>query len=130
MRVVGLDNQEYNWPPKGCRARPQCSELHARARNILHQLYPTMAILEEVTIPGSKLKIDLYVPTLQLAVEVQGQQHSEFTKHFHGNQWGFSRAKNNDKQKRSWCDTHGIKLIELQYDRTDDEWTTDITNSD
>jgi len=130
MRVMGLDDKEYNWPPaksRCCVARSP-SELHIRARNVLKQLYPTMALLEEVPLPGSQLKLDFYIPFLSLAIEVQGQQHTEFTEHFHKNKFAFVKAQTNDKTKQWWCEQHNIRLVELQYDRTDDEWTNSISD--
>ena len=130
MRVMGLDDKEYNWPPPEhrCCLVNKHSELHMRARAILKKLYPTMAILEEVPIPGSRLKLDFYVPSLELAIEVQGQQHTEFTPHFHKDKLAFAKARSNDRTKRYWCQDHNLRFIELHYDRTDAEWTQTISD--
>jgi hypothetical protein len=84
--------------------------------------YATMVILEEVPIPGSKLKLDFFVPQLNMAIEVQGQQHTEFNPHFYKDKMAFRRAQLNDQAKKAWCKQHGLNFVELNYDGTDADW--------
>ena len=76
MLVTGLDGRQRKWKPKS-KPRTNASDLHIRARLLLHQLYGNHNVLEEVSIkvkPKTNLYLDFYIPTLNLAVEVHGKQ--------------------------------------------------------
>jgi hypothetical protein len=60
------------------------------------------------------LELDIYVPSLNLGFEYQGQQH------FHPvDAWGGREAlkltKLRDQKKRDMCRTAGVKLVEIDY---------------
>jgi len=61
----------------------------------------------------TKMELDLLIPTLNLAFEVQGAQHFEYIQHFHGNQEGFQRRLMLDQEKKDLCYGKGIELIEI-----------------
>jgi hypothetical protein len=44
---------------------------------------------------------------------VQGQQHQEFNKHFHGDREGFVRSKARDNLKKEWIEKYDHHLIEI-----------------
>lgn len=130
MKITGLDNRQYSWPPSGHEVnfddiRPR-SELHIRCRNILRSLYPTQPILEEVPLPGSKLSFDFFLPWRKVAIECQGEQHYKYNQHFHRNRMEFARAKNRDKRKKDWCLENNIRLVELPFNENDEEWKEKI----
>lgn len=120
MVVEGLDGKMYKWPPIKSGRPSNASELHEKCRQLLQQCYPTRRILEEVTIPGSQLSLDFYLPHRRVAIEVQGQQHFKFVPHFHGNKLAFAEMKRRDMVKKEWCRKNGIELIELNYDKQKD----------
>lgn len=128
MIVLGLDDRQHNWPPppSRCCAATNQSDLHLRAKTIIKKKYQTMMLLEEVPIPGSQLKLDFFIPQLNTAIEVQGQQHTEFNNHFYKDKIAFRRAQLNDQTKKAWCKQHGLIFVELNYDGTDDEWYATI----
>lgn len=130
MKVVDFDGREHRWPPSGhevllddLRKR---SELHLRTRNILNALYPTQRVLEEVPLPGTRLTLDFYLPQRQLCIEVHGEQHYKFVSHFHGDRMGFARAKTNDSKKIAWCHLNNLRVVELPFNESDDEWREKI----
>ena len=51
MKVRGLDNREYSWPPKGHVVdfddRRKRSQFHLKCRDLLRTMYPTDIMLEE-----------------------------------------------------------------------------------
>jgi hypothetical protein len=71
-------------------------------------------ILEEFSIPETKLAIDFYLPHHGLAFEFQGQQHDSFNAHFHIDKDGFNKQRNRDERKKNWCKINSINLIEIR----------------
>lgn len=128
MKVLGLDGREYVWNLANYHNKPNInpSSNHLRCRELLSQLYPTDAILEEVGLPDCSLRLDFYLPRLSLAIECQGQQHYEYTSHFHKHRLGFADAKRRDNRKREWCELNRINLIELPYNEDIEEWKKKI----
>jgi Zn finger protein HypA/HybF involved in hydrogenase expression len=61
------------------------------------------------------LPFDFYLPDFNLIIEYQGDQHYKPIKIFGGND-AFIRIQQNDKIKKEYCITHGIKFIELNKD--------------
>lgn len=53
---------------------------------------------------------------LNLFVEVQGRQHTEFVKHFHTDKKAFLQQKERDNLKRLWVEENGYYLIRINYD--------------
>jgi hypothetical protein len=136
MKVVGLDQKEYSINiVKYNRQLDSCSSLHLRARKLLALSFPYENIYEEVVLPGIKTEInnrplllDFYIHFQRIAVEVQGQQHSEYTPFFHTNKLEFFRAKRLDGLKRQWCLLNNITLVELPYNLSDEQWSQIIRN--
>ena len=122
MKVRDLHGNVSTWKSTGdivtagdSRRR---SKLHVEARKILYELFPTMRILEEVPIkPRSKTQfLDFFINNIKLAVEVHGQQHYKFNTMYHASAQDFLNQRKNDTDKRDWCETNNITLIELPYD--------------
>lgn len=68
-------------------------------------------LLEEFTIPGTKLSLDFYMPNNNLAFEYQGVQHGEFNEFFHKDKAGFKKQIERDDRKKQWCDLNDIDLV-------------------
>lgn len=119
MKLTGLDGKSHsvniaqnNYP---LRSRAACkSELQFQCGQLLRTKYPSQVILEEFPVPGSRLKLDFFLPTLRVAVEVHGAQHDSFNKHFHGNLKGFHQSRHRDGDKASWCEINDITLYEVR----------------
>lgn len=132
MQVKLLDGSTAVWNPhlqKRSTAENK-SSFHLSARELIKQIYPTLTLLEEVNIPLNKKEIaflDFYLPLLKLGLEVQGQQHYKFSAHFHKDQRDLLWQKLKDKRKREWCSLNGIKLIELSYKDSPEDWKRQIT---
>ena len=93
MKVNGFDGRERSinfskYYVYGDDTRHK-SKLHKKAKKILREVFPYDSIYEEVSLPGSNkgsssiLRADFFIPNQNLIVEIHGQQHYEFTVHFH-----------------------------------------------
>jgi hypothetical protein len=80
----------------------------------LRALYKSAAILEEFSIPGSKLSLDFYIPSFRVAFEFQGEQHDQFNAFFHKDKTDFVKQSQRDQNKKDWCKLNSIKLIEIR----------------
>lgn len=94
------------------------SLLAKSVRESLRQALPNTLIKEEeyVNYRGSKLFFDFYLPTLSLVIEVQGVQHTEFNKHFHGTAAAFRAQKKRDSLKKEWCELNDMTLLCIHHD--------------
>lgn len=69
---------------------------------------------------GERLELDFYLPNLDLAIEIQGEQHYKFIPYFHQEEQNFTDQLRRDNEKRIICDKAGIDLIEItSYDEID-----------
>lgn len=125
MLVSDLDGRASSWLIGGKEVTTDTritSSLHKIARQMLKDRFPTLQILEEVSIRVHRTKnlhLDFYLPLRKLAVEVNGEQHYTYNSHFHKNRIGFLNSKKNDREKSEWCELNGIDLIIFKYDEKD-----------
>lgn len=134
MQIKTLDGNSVNWQLTGYFSNASSdnkSSFHMIARKLLKSRFPTLQILEEVTIPVRKSEsyyLDFYIPLLKTALEIHGEQHYRFVQFYHHNQLGFIRSQKRDREKREWCEINNIKYIELPYNESEDQWTERILN--
>jgi hypothetical protein len=65
-------------------------------------------------------RIDIAIPSLNLAFEYNGQQHY-MPVDFFGGKDAYSATLKRDEMKRRKCKENNIKLIEIKYDSSEDE---------
>ena len=134
MEITDLDGNTQKWSLAGHIAKGQIerkSNLHLQARALIKECFPTMQILEEVGIPvrhANTLFLDFYLPLLKLCIEVNGEQHYNFSAFFHGSRLNFMKHKRRDREKRDWCDINSIKVIELPYNENTEQWRDRLLN--
>lgn len=61
------------------------------------------------------LRFDFYLPTMNILLEVDGQQHMVYTKIFHKKRSDFTKAQERDRAKNSYALAHEIKLYRIPY---------------
>ena len=116
MRVHGLDGKNTSWDLRESkfpmRSQGACkSKIQFACGQILKQQFPLDLILEEVTVPGEQMYLDFFLPNRRIAVEVQGQQHFDYSPFFHQSQKNFKASVARDQRKQRWCDINDIRLI-------------------
>jgi len=135
MNTIDLDGNTVEWNPRrhitAKVKEKNKSKLHITAKELLNKLLPNYILLEEVKIPVQKNKIlliDIYVPQLLLAIEVQGIQHYKHTPFFQKTKLKHYRQRKADGDKKEWCNTNGILLVILPYNELD-QWEQIIKTS-
>ena len=97
------------------------SEIADKVYDILNEMFPAMPhkrVFRElyVNYKGQKLYFDFYIKEMKLYVEVQGQQHKRFVKHFHGDRASFLNQKHRDNLKIQYVqENEGLCLIRFYY---------------
>jgi very-short-patch-repair endonuclease len=66
---------------------------------------------------GHKLKFDFYLPSINICIEFDGQQHFEKCDFFGGEE-KFETQVENDTIKNKFCSDNGIELIRIKYNDT------------
>lgn len=77
---------------------------------------PGVEIVREARLPwlGAQ-RLDAFVPSLDLAIEYQGEQHYLPLEHWGGDA-GLAARRELDERKRDACARAGVRLIEWRYD--------------
>lgn len=60
-------------------------------------------------------RYDYYLPRQNIILEVNGTQHYEYTKIFHKKRADFTKAKERDRRKISYCLAHNIPIYIIPY---------------
>lgn len=95
------------------------SKLQNRIGSIIYSHFSHLTVHENYrpewlqTDSGGRLELDFYIEELNIAIEVQGQQHYQFVKLFHGDHEGYEDALRRDRLKRSICKLMGVRLLEV-----------------
>jgi len=82
----------------------------------VRELFPDLRVLREASPEWlGRLRLDIYLPELKLAIEHQGEQHYRPLEVFGGEE-SHMRTMERDRIKRLKCKENGIQLIEIRYD--------------
>jgi len=107
-RIKKPINYLIDWE-KGSR-----SKLQAKVKDFLKVFWDGDVVFEEFPVVGSRLTLDFYNATKNIAIEVQGNQHTKYNKFFHkGNKMNYLHQLKRDDEKLAFCDLNNIKLLEV-----------------
>lgn len=91
--------------------KPSRSKFQTRVKKALKEFWFGELVYEEFPVVGTRLKIDFYNATREIAIEVDGSQHYEFNKFFHNdNRMNFLGQLKRDDEKETFCCRNRIKL--------------------
>lgn len=124
MKVLGLDGRSYSLDLTGHVPSPDadCSGPHLRARVLLARLYPLTIRAEEVYVSNIGLYLDFFLPSYQLVVEVDGEQHRSYNPFFHKTELDYLRSNLRDQKKEEWCRVNQFRLVRLDDSECDGKW--------
>ena len=60
-------------------------------------------------------RYDFYIPSMNILIECDGEQHFRYTKNFHKKKSDFTKAQERDRLKNSYALARGIKLYRIPY---------------
>lgn len=95
------------------------SKLQAAVGDLLDKTFPHFSVRENyrpdwlLSSNLTRLELDFYIDELNIAFEIQGRQHYEYTPFFHSSPEDFKKRKQYDDEKRDLCYGHGVRLIEI-----------------
>lgn len=117
MKFIGLDGRTYHKsinPYKHGTKEKSRSKIQNEMGIELSKILASYTILEEFPCYGSGgLYLDFFIPSLHIAIECDGRQHSEYVPFFHRNRSGFVKSKKNDDAKEEWCEINHITLYRV-----------------
>lgn len=126
---MGLDGKEHKLILQSTKRKSRAkSAPHQKALSLLLEILPGVVIFEEVTLPGCGLYLDIFLPSISLAVEVHGRQHYEFVPFFHKTKADFLLARKRDRDKLEWCNLNDVTLVALPHDE-EDKWKNLISSA-
>ncbi len=90
------------------------SKMQKSVKDFLRPYWEGFVCYEEFPVFGTKMRLDLFNATRMIAIEVNGDQHREFTPFFHNNSnVNYFRQIKRDDAKERWCEINGIKLVQI-----------------
>jgi len=96
------------------------SQLQTKVKIFLKVFWDGDVVFEEFPVVGSRLTLDFYNATKNIAIEVQGKQHTKYNKFFHrGNKINYLNQLKRDEEKLSFCEANDIKLLEVHEGHLD-----------
>ena len=93
------------------------SKFQKNVKFYLHPLwYHHTGVYEEFPVYGTRYTLDFFNAQKKIAIEVQGGQHTKFTKYFQNSEFDFLKQLKIDDVKREFCRINDITLIEIFYE--------------
>ena len=93
--------------------KPSRSKFQTTVKKFLYDYWKNDIVFEEFRVVGSRLSLDFYNANKKVAVEVQGDQHIRYVKHFHKNRLKYLEQLKRDQKKLDFCQINDIKLVEV-----------------
>ena len=85
---------------------------------VIRELFPDQRVLREASPDWlGRMRIDIFLPELKLAIEHQGEQHYRPIPMFGGEE-AHARVVERDTLKRKLCLENGVSVIDVRFDAT------------
>lgn len=115
VQIKFLDKLKHG---QGCK---YCNISHGERQIEKYLLNNSMNFIPQKEFDGlvglgkCNLSYDFYLPTYNLLIEFQGEQHKHYIKGFHKTYNDFIKQQEHDRRKREYANSHNIKLLEIWY---------------
>lgn len=83
--------------------------------DLLGEVYPGLKIAYEYPLYDVNQRVDLFIPSLGIAIEYSGRQHSEYVQHFHKDFEGYMKGRQQDQKKIEYLASKGVKLVIIKH---------------
>lgn len=118
MKLVSPSGKEFNlnkplrflvkWDGKSR------SNFQFQTKKFLEPYWKRDVVFEEFPIPRTKMSLDFFNLSTNVAIEVQGSQHLHYNRFFHGNtNYKYLTQLKRDQYKFDFCKEYGIILVEI-----------------
>lgn len=81
----------------------------------LIKIYPGLDIIYEFPLYEVNQRVDIFIPSLGIAIEYSGRQHSEYVQHFHKDFEGYTKGRQQDQKKIEYLALKGVKLVIIKH---------------
>ena len=96
------------------------SKAQFKVKQFLKPYWLANIVYEEFPVYGTRMSVDILNATKKIAIEVQGKQHSNFSRFFHANsRMKYLESIKRDLKKAEWLEKNNFKLIEVEYNEVD-----------
>ncbi len=115
-KLVSLSYKKYaiDWQTDGA------SKIEVKFRDLIFPFWKNRIVLFQPRIPGSLLRLDFLCVNNRICVEIDGEQHGSFNKHFHNNSRNTYLASiKRDLGKEKWLESNNIRLVRLNKEDLD-----------
>ena len=103
-----VGKKRINWSKKSR------SKLQTQVKVFLKKFWKNHIVYEEFPVYGTRMSVDFLNATKKIAIEVNGQQHSQYVKFFHGSRIYYFKSIKRDVKKAEWLQMNEYVLIELE----------------
>ena len=91
------------------------SKIQFKTKRFLKPYWKNQIVYEEFPVYGSRMHVDILNATKKIAIEVNGPQHSNFNKFFHGgSRLKYLESIKRDVAKANWLESNDFTLIEIE----------------
>jgi hypothetical protein len=112
IKVAKANKYKIDWD-SGCR-----SKIQKQVKDILYKYWKGDLVYEEFPVAGTRLTLDFYNASCNIAIEVDGMQHYQYNEFFHNkNRNNFLEQLKRDDFKESFCSTNSITLYRIREDK-------------
>lgn len=109
----------------GTSTRYVCKKFHSHEislTKIIEKFYGPKEVITgyhplwAVSKKGALLEFDIYIPSKNILIEYNGEQHYQFTPCFHKNKTAFVEQQRRDRKKQKLAKKNNFKLVVFKYD--------------
>lgn len=98
-----------DWAPEREVSGPQ-----GKVKAFLRPYWGNETVLEEMRIPGSRLRLDLFNVNRGIVVEIDGAQHDKPNLFMHGSFSGFKASVKRDLAKERWAEMNKLTYVVIK----------------